>query len=78
MGFYPVNPADGRFILGSPALDGATLTLSSGKTFQIIAEGNSPEKRNVSAVFLNGERVMRNFITYEEIIAGGELRFVMK
>ncbi|NLE33608.1 MAG: glycoside hydrolase family 92 protein [Bacteroidales bacterium] len=78
LGFYPANPADGRFILGSPALDGATLSLPSGKTFLIIAEGNSPQKRNVSEVFLNGERLARNYITYEEIIAGGELRFVMK
>jgi putative alpha-1,2-mannosidase len=33
---------------------------------------------NVSSLFLNGEKLDRNYITYEEIMAGGELRFVMK
>lgn len=78
MGFYPVNPAGGKFILGSPALDAATITLPGGKTFRIIAENNSPARVNVSEVFLNGEKLYRNYITYAEIMAGGELRFIMK
>jgi predicted alpha-1,2-mannosidase len=78
MGFYPVNPADGRFITGSPVLDEVSLSLPGGKTFRIVAEGNSPYKKNVSELFLNGEKPGRNYITYEEIMAGGELRFVMK
>jgi len=78
MGFYPVNPAGGKFILGSPALDAATITLPDGKSFRIIAENNSPARVNVSEVFLNGEKLYRNYITYAEIMAGGELRFIMK
>ncbi|MCU0458164.1 MAG: GH92 family glycosyl hydrolase [Bacteroidales bacterium] len=78
MGFYPVNPADGRFILGSPVHDRITVNLPEGKTFTVVAEGNSPGKVNVSASFLNGQKLDRNYITYEEIMAGGELRFVMK
>lgn len=78
MGFYPLNPADGKFILGSPVLDRAALALPGGKVFTVIAEGNSPEKVNVSACFLNGVKLDRNYITWEEITTGGELRFVMK
>jgi len=78
MGFYPVNPADGKFILGSPVLDRATLTLPGGKTFTVVAEGNSRDRVNVSSCFLNGVKLDRNYITWEEITAGGELRFVMK
>jgi len=78
MGFYPVNPADGRFILGSPVLDRADLALPGGKVFTVVAEGGSPEKVNVSGCFLNGAKLDRNYITWEEISAGGELRFVMK
>ena len=78
MGFYPANPADGRFILGSPVLDKAAISLPGGRTFTVIAEGNSPAKVNVSACFLNGEKLDRNYITWEEITSGGELRFVMK
>lgn len=78
VGFYPVNPANGKFILGSPALDAATISLPGGKTFRIVAENNSPERVNVSEVFLNGEKLYRNYITYTEIMTGGDLRFVMK
>jgi predicted alpha-1,2-mannosidase len=78
MGFYPVNPADGRFIIGSPVLDRASVTVPGGKLFTVVAEGNSPSAVNVSSLFLNGEQLDRNYITYEEIMAGGELRFVMK
>jgi predicted alpha-1,2-mannosidase len=78
MGFYPVNPADGRFILGSPVLDRADISLSGGRKFRILAENNGPLKVNVSEVFLNGRKLDRNYITYKEIMTGGELRFVMK
>jgi predicted alpha-1,2-mannosidase len=78
MGFYPVNPADGKFILGSPVLDRAEIRTGTERTFIIIAENNSPENVNVSEVFLNGQKLDRNYITYSEIMAGGELRFKMK
>ncbi|MDX9772131.1 MAG: GH92 family glycosyl hydrolase [Bacteroidales bacterium] len=78
MGFYPVNPADGRFILGSPLLDQADISLPGGKKFRIIAKDNRPGRVNVSKVFLNGRILDRNYITYDEIMTGGELRFVMK
>lgn len=78
MGFYPVNPADGRFILGSPALDEAELSMPGNKVFRVVAKHNSPLNVNVSEVFLNGRKLDRNYITYNEIMAGGELRFIMK
>lgn len=78
MGFYPLNPADGRFILGSPALEEFSLRLPGEKVFRMIAENNSPQNVHVSKVFLNGQQLDRNYITYNEIMAGGELRFVMK
>jgi len=78
MGFYPVNPADVRFILGSPLLDQADISLPGGKKFRIIAKDNRPGRVNVSKVFLNGRILDRNYITYDEIMTGGELRFVMK
>ncbi|MFZ0473198.1 MAG: glycoside hydrolase family 92 protein, partial [Bacteroidales bacterium] len=78
MGFYPVNPADGKFILGSPALDRAEIRTGMGKTFTIVAENNSADHVNVSEVFLNGQKLDRNYITYSEIMDGGELRFIMK
>lgn len=78
MGFYPVNPADGRFILGSPVLNEVTVSLPGGKKFRVVAENNSPRRVNVKEVSLNGSKIDRNYITYEEIMTGGVLRFVME
>ena len=78
MGFYPVNPADGRFILGSPLLSEVTVSLPGGKKFRVVAENNSPQRVNVKEVYLNGSKIDRNYITYEEIMTGGVLRFVME
>lgn len=77
MGFYPVNPADGRYILGSPALNKAVVNVGNGKKFTVMAENNSPEKHLVLEIYLNGVKLDRNYITHDEIMAGGELRFIM-
>jgi putative alpha-1,2-mannosidase len=78
MGFYPLNPADGRYILGSPALDRAVIQLPKGKEFRIISENNDRGKFEVKEIFLNGNKLNRNYITHKEVVEGGELRFVMK
>jgi putative alpha-1,2-mannosidase len=78
MGFYPMNPADGKYIIGSPVLDRASIALPSGKKFTVIAENNSQDNVVVEKVFLNGQPLDRNYITYSEIVDGGELKFIMK
>lgn len=77
MGFYPLNPADGKYILGSPLLDRVSLNLPGGKKFTVVSKNNGPGKYSVKKVFLNGRRLRRNYITYNEIMSGGTLRFVM-
>lgn len=78
MGFYPLNPADGKYILGSPALEKAVIKLPKGKEFTMIAENNDRGKYEVKEIYLNGKILSRNYITHKEVVAGGELRFIMK
>jgi predicted alpha-1,2-mannosidase len=78
MGFYPVNPANGQYILGSPALNKAVINCPGGKKFTIIAENNNADSYKVKEIFLNGKRLDRNFITHDEIMMGGELKFIME
>ena len=77
MGLYPVDPASGEYVIGSPALDKATIHLDPkyaiGKTFTVIARHNSPTNIYIQSATLNGELLERNFITHEELAAGGEL-----
>lgn len=77
MGFYPFNPADGNYQLGTPAFDKVELPFANGAKFVVTAEGLSPEKFLVKEVWLNNQKLDRTYITHEEIISGGELRFVM-
>lgn len=77
MGFYPVNPSDGRYIFGSPSVEEATVRLSNGNTFKIIAKNQSDDYVYVQSVRLNGQLLERNYILHEELIAGGILEFEM-
>ena len=77
MGFYPVDPVSGKYIIGAPQMPCITITTPSGKDFTVIAENISDANKYVESVTLNGEVLDRNYITHDEIINGGELHFVM-
>lgn len=78
LGFYPVNAVNGVYIFGSPLVKRARLRNSgAGTTFTILAENNSLENVYIQSAELNGKRLSRAWITHAEIVAGGELRFVM-
>ena len=77
MGFYPVNPADGRYIIGSPLLDECTLKLAGNKEFHIRTIRKSPEDIYIQSVTLNGKKHKDFFITHQDIMNGGTMVFKM-
>ncbi|MDN3582926.1 GH92 family glycosyl hydrolase [Mucilaginibacter flavus] len=77
MGFYPVNPADGRYVFGAPQLRKITLALSGNKSFVIEAEGLSLTHKYVQSISLNGKPYLKNYISHRDITKGGKLVFVM-
>lgn len=77
MGFYPVNPAGGEYILGAPQIAKVVLTLPDNKTFIIEAKGLSKENKYVKSVTLNGEAVEGLSIHHNDIMKGGTLVFTM-
>jgi len=77
MGFYPVNPVSGQYIIGAPQIPKATIYLDHGKTFTVIAKNLSEHNKYVKSVKLNSKTVMDNFITHQEIMKGGTLEFDM-
>lgn len=78
LGFYPVAPGSNQYVIGRPFVDRAAINLPNGKRFTIIASGLSDTNRYVGKVTLNGKPLDRIYITHEEIMAGGELGFVMQ
>ena len=78
LGFYPVAPGSGEYVIGRPFVERATMTLPDGKTFTVVAEGLSAANRYIGRVTLNGRPLERSVVTDAAIRAGGELRFVMQ
>ena len=77
MGFYPVNPASGDYMIGSPMYPQISLTLANGRTFRVEASNNSDENVYIQSATLNGKPLDIPVITWEQIQAGGTLHFVM-
>lgn len=77
MGFYPVDPCGGEFVLGAPQMPMVRLRLENGRSFTVRAEGLSPERIFVGGVTLDGEPYEKLTIPYDRIMRGGELVFRM-
>lgn len=77
MGFYPVNPANGVFQVGSPLFDELTLRLENGKKLLIKANNNSSTNKYVQSLIWNGKECGKTELYYRELMKGGELVFTM-
>ena len=77
MGMYPVNPANGAYVFGSPLFDKVSIDLPQGKAFTFVAENNSKENLYIQSITLNGKPYTKSFITHKQIMEGGELVYTM-
>jgi predicted alpha-1,2-mannosidase len=77
MGFYPVNPAEGVYVVGAPQVDKATIELGGQRTFVIEAQDLSPVNRYVTGATLNGKPLDRCWVSHGDVAGGGTLRFTM-
>ena len=77
MGIYSVCPGTDQYVLGSPVFKKLTLTLENGKKFIIQADGNSKDNVYIQSATLNGTPYTHNWITYSDIMNGGELHLTM-
>lgn len=77
MGFYPVNPADGIYVIGAPLLDRSVIHLENGKQFIVQAENLSNENQYIQEALLNGSPLKTSYIKHQDILNGGTLVFKM-
>lgn len=77
LGFYPVNPASGEYVIGTPMLEEAVLHLPGGKEFMIKAPRKKENEIYIRSMKLNGKKYTKNYITHQDIMNGGTLEFVM-
>ena len=77
MGFYPVDPISGQYEIGSPLFPEVKMHVGNGKTFMVLAPEVSAENIYIQSVKLNGQPYDKSYITYQDIINGSTLKFVM-
>ena len=77
MGFYPVTPGMPVYTIGSPFFEKATIHLSNGNEFLVVAKNYSPKNKYIQSASLNGRKLDKPWFTHEELEKGGGLEFVM-
>ena len=77
LGFYPVCPGSGQYVLGSPIFPKATIHLENGKKVEISSVNNKKENVYVKALKVNGKNYTRNYLVIDAIRKGMKLNFLM-
>jgi len=73
LGFYPVNPANGLYVFGSPAVNDAVIGLPGGKSFHLTVKNNTAINKYIQGATLNGQPYLKSFILHRDIMNGGSL-----
>ena len=77
MGLYQVEPAGGRYLIGSPLFGEVEVKVGEGRTFRIVARGNSADNVYVQRARLNGKTYKKSYIDFADIVKGGTLELQM-
>ncbi|RUS47498.1 GH92 family glycosyl hydrolase [Cohnella sp. AR92] len=77
LGIYPLCPGVPEYVLGSPLLKKAVVTLENGQRLSFLAENNKADRPYVKSVSWNGQRHSKLFVLHEQLVNGGELSFEM-
>ncbi|QDH81562.1 glycoside hydrolase family 92 protein [Echinicola soli] len=73
LGFYPVEPAGGKYVWGSPTVNNAVIRMDNGKTLQLTVNNNSSNNIYIQKVTFNGQPYSKQFLMHKDILKGGEL-----
>ncbi|AGA78661.1 alpha-1,2-mannosidase, putative [Echinicola vietnamensis DSM 17526] len=73
LGFYPVEPAGGKYVWGSPTVNNATIRMDNGKTLHLTVKGNSEENIYIQNITFNGKPYSSQFLMHEDLLKGGEI-----
>lgn len=76
LGFYPVNPVDGTYTIGTPLFPKIEMKLGN-KTFTVIAKNISKTNIYIQSAKLNGKVLKSPFILHKDVMTGGVLEFEM-
>ncbi len=75
MGIYPQDPASMKYELGVPINPKTVMTMPNGNKFTVLAHGLTDETYNPKEIRLNGTKLERRYITFDELQSGATLEF---
>lgn len=77
MGFYPVAPITGDYIIGSPLFEKVEIQLTNGNKIIINAKENDPKSVYINRLNLNGKQYNKSWLIHDTLINGAEIDFFM-
>jgi len=77
MGFYPVCPTSGQYVLGTPLFKSMTINLENGKKIVLNAPNNSESNKYINSVSYNGKPYNNNWLDHAELLKGTVVNFNM-
>ena len=77
LGFYPVNPVECNYVIGTPSFPKASLRLAAGKTFTVTAPGLSEKNIYIQKATLNGKPLNKVYVRHSDLVNGGTLELTM-
>tara|TARA_Y100000385_G_scaffold280573_1_gene332000 strand:- start:9 stop:1097 length:1089 start_codon:yes stop_codon:yes gene_type:complete len=77
LGFYPVAPVTGQYVIGSPLFEEVTIKLSNGKDLKINAHENSDKNIFINSLKFNQLESNNNWIDHNILKEGGVIDFEM-
>jgi predicted alpha-1,2-mannosidase len=77
MGFYPVCPTSGQYVLGTPLFKSMALNLENGKKLVLKANNNSESNQYINSISVNGKPYNNNWFDHTTLLQGGVINFNM-
>jgi putative alpha-1,2-mannosidase len=77
IGLYPISPASGNFVLGSPLFGSVSIDVGAATPLVITAVNQAPNNVYVTGVTWNGAAVSGVNVAYADLMQGGTLTFTM-
>ncbi|HLR37734.1 MAG TPA: glycoside hydrolase family 92 protein, partial [Chitinophagaceae bacterium] len=77
LGFYPVAPASGELVIGSPQFSKAILHLENGNKVEINTKKRSDQDVYIKKLYKDKKSYPNNYLLYSDLMKGTNLNFVM-
>ncbi|KAI0820667.1 glycoside hydrolase family 92 protein [Trametes gibbosa] len=77
LGFYPVDPVSGQYVIGTPFFDKVTLDLPNAPRPLVITSDGAPRNPYIRGVTVNGRKLETPILKHIDITSGGHIQFDM-